>query len=272
MVFSQAALERCARSHFSCYINCMSHFSLKPSLTPGAVVTTGKPGLWHLEIPAGLEGRYRLAQIDDYKDLRRSQFRWQPPFHLSLKARVSAQNIPGTWGFGLWNDPFSFSLGLGGGTRRFPALPDTAWFFYAAPPNYLSFRDDLPGQGFLAATFRSAPVPAPLLAAGGLALPLLLVPALARLLRRSVRALVRQSTALVEVDVTAWHTYSLDWTDTVRLFMDGQVLLDTLIVPRGPLGLVIWIDNQYAAFPPMGRLQYGFSANPEPAWMEVEIF
>jgi hypothetical protein len=190
---------------------------------------------------------------------------------LALQARASARNLPGTWGFGLWNDPFSFSLGLGGGTRRFPALPNTAWFFFAAPPNYLSFRDDLPAQGFLAATFRSVRLPAPLLAAGGLALPFLLLPGLAGLLRRMARSMVKQSAVQIHCDVTAWHTYELDWSNNLRLVMDGQTMLETLVAPQGPLGLVVWIDNQYAAFPPGGRLKYGFSANPEPAWIEISF-
>ena len=222
-------------------------------------------------IPAGPAGRYRLAQLDDYRGLSRRRFRWNPPFHLALKARASAQNLPGTWGFGLWNDPFSFSLGLGGGTRRFPALPNAAWFFFAAPQNYLSFRDVLPAQGFLVATFRSERLPAPLLAVGGLALPLLLLPGLAGLLRRAARAMVQQSAVQIDHDVTSWHTYELEWKNTVRLSVDEQTVLDTTVTPRGPLGLVLWIDNQFAAFPPDGRLEYGFSASPKPAWVELKL-
>ncbi|HEY9819007.1 MAG TPA: hypothetical protein V6D20_24830, partial [Candidatus Obscuribacterales bacterium] len=56
----------------------------------------------------------------------------------------------------------------------------------------------------------------------------------------------------------------------LRLAVDGQTVLDTSVTPRGPLGLVLWIDNQYAAFPPDGRLKYGFSASPKPAWIELK--
>jgi hypothetical protein len=49
---------------------------------------------------------------------------------------------------------------------RLPALPNTAWFFFASPPNYLSLRDDLPAQGALAAVFRSPRLPASLLVLG----------------------------------------------------------------------------------------------------------
>jgi hypothetical protein len=41
------------------------------------------------------------------------------------------------------------------------------------------------------------------------------------------------------------------------------------VSPHSPLGLVIWIDNQYAAFTPEGRLGFGALENPEPAWLEI---
>jgi len=246
--------------------------SLQPNLTPGSRVEATCPGAWRLEIPAGRKGAYRLAQVDDYRALPRRRFPWQPPFRLSLRGRVSAPNLPGTWGFGLWNDPFSLSLGLAGAAQRFPALPNAAWFFYASPPNYLSFCNDLPAQGFLAATFRAPHLPAPLLALGSPVLALGAIPLAAQLLRGLLRQFIRQDAALVEADVTAWHTYSLDWqASQVTLSVDGQAVLSTPVSPRGPLSLVIWIDNQYAALPPRGTLAYGSLANPQPAWMEIAL-
>src|SRR5437879_6259384 len=94
---------------------------LRPRTTPGADVETIAPGHWRLTMPAGPAGRYRLAQLDDYAGLRRAGFPWQPPLRLALRARVSAAGLPGTWGFGLWNDPFGIGVGLGGGARRLPA-------------------------------------------------------------------------------------------------------------------------------------------------------
>ncbi len=243
---------------------------LRPNLTRTAQATrTGDRG-WCLEIPAGPGGHYRLAQVDDYSRLPRRAFPWRPPLTLSLRARASAADLPGTWGFGLWNDPFSLSLGLGGASQRFPALPNAAWFFFASPPNYLSFRDDLPAQGFLAATFRSPALPAPLLALGSPLLTLAVLPPTARLLRLLLRQVIRQDAARLTIDVTAWHTYTLDWrADRVCLSVDGTAALDTQVAPRGPLSLVLWIDNQYAALPPRGRLRYGSLPNPEPAWIEI---
>jgi hypothetical protein len=246
--------------------------ALKARQSPGTTVHQDTSGIWRLEIPAGARGHYRLAQLDDYYALSRSKLPWLPPVHISLRARVSAQNLPGTWGFGLWNDPFSLSLGFGGGERRFPALPNTAWFFYASPPNYLSFCNDLPAQGFLAATFRAPHLPAILLALTTPLGALMVIPGAAQLGRWLLRQFVRQDARQIEADVTQWHDYQLGWdSERVHMHLDGQLVLDTDVSPHGPLGLVLWIDNQYAVLPPKGILAYGTLANSEPAWIEFSL-
>ena len=244
---------------------------LETRATPGAqaqlVANTG----WRLSISAGPGEVYRWAQLDDYLSRERSRFLWQSPCRLSLRGRVSSTGIAGTWGFGFWNDPFNMSLGLGGSMRRFPALPNAAWFFFASPPNYLSLRDDLPAQGFVVATFRSPLLPAPLLALGAPFLPLLGWPWAARRLRPLGRRLVQQDAALVTVDPAEWHSYALEWqAQRVLFYVDDQVILDTPVSPRGRLGLVLWIDNQYAAFTPQGGLRFGRLSTPAPAWLELE--
>lgn len=237
----------------------------------GGSVTETAPGRWRMEIPAGRQGAYRWAQLDDYMGFSRRRFLWKPPLNLELRARVSADLLPGTWGFGLWNDPFTTSLGLSGmSAARLPALPNAAWFFYAGPPNYLAFRDDHPAQGFLAATFSAPRVPSLMLAPAGLALPLLAVRPLARLARRAVRGLVRESAALVPGDATTWRSYQIAWSSGQVVFsVDGQTIYSTPVSPHGPLGLVLWLDNQFAAFPPTGRVAMGTSANPQGAWIEL---
>src|SRR5512135_1952178 len=109
---------------------------LKPRLSPDAQVISGGQAIWRLTIPPGSSQHYRLAQLDDYDALPRRAFSWEPPLSFALQARASARVIPGTWGFGLWNDPFG--MGLLGGTNvlGLPALPNTAWFFFASPQNY----------------------------------------------------------------------------------------------------------------------------------------
>ena len=261
------------------------HASPLPRFTPGASATPLEAGAWRLEIPPGPQEKYCLAQLDDYANLPRKSFRWQPPLTLRLRARVSSPNIPGTWGFGLWNDPFSLSLGFGGGTRRFPALPNAAWFFFASPENYLSFRSDKPAQGFLAQSFCSPHIPALILALGGLGLPLMAWPWMARKLRSLLSQVIQedsfslsaetfQDSKLLEglKDVTQWHNYTLKWELNQTTFQVDDHIFRTPITPNGPLGLVIWIDNQYAAFPPTGRLSYGTLSNPQTEWLEIADF
>jgi hypothetical protein len=221
-------------------------------------------------VPAGPAGRYHLAQLDDYTDLPRRSFPRHAPFNLSLRVRASQAAMPGTWGFGLWNDPFILSLGFGGG-RRMPALPNAAWFFFASAPNYLSLRDDLPAQGGLAATFRSPRWPAAILALGALALPLLAFPPVARVIRKVSRRMVKQDAVALPSDPTQWHDYRLEWSQNgVTFWVDGNAVLETGVAPLGPLGLVMWVDNQYAAWPPTGRLSFGTLANDQAAWIEIE--
>jgi len=242
---------------------------LRGRVTIGAHIETLRPGCRRLSIPEGQGDRYSVAQLDDTTALPRSRFRWAPPIEFRVTARVSAPDLPGTWGFGWWNDPFSLQLGLGGATRRLPALPNAAWVFHAASPNYLALRDDHPAQGLLAATFSSPRLPAPLLALGLPAAPLLMWPCTARAVRSVARRFVYEDAAVLPLDPTQWHTYGLVWTeDVVRVTVDGVVAFSTPVVPTGRLGLVLWIDNQYAAFPPDGRLRMGSSANPD-AWLDV---
>jgi hypothetical protein len=243
---------------------------LKPNITQGSQAVEIEAGVWRLEIPQGPQGHYRLAQLDDYGSLPRGAFPWKAPFSLELKARASAEVIPGTWGFGLWNNPFGMAILRGAEILRLPALPNSAWFFFASPPNYLSLRDDLPAQGWLAATFRSPRWPAPFLALGSLALPLLALAPTARLLRRLGRRVVRQDAVRLTAGPTSWHAYRLDWQSScVQFHVDGELVLETATAPQGPLGLVIWVDNQYAALTPEGRASFGTLASPEPAWIEI---
>jgi hypothetical protein len=244
---------------------------MKPRLTPGSQVIAIPSGGWRLEIPAGPPGRYRLAQLDDYASLPRRSLPQRPPLSLHWRLRASSTEIPGTWGFGLWNDPFGFSLGFGG-AQRLPALPEAAWFFFASPQNHLSLRDDLPAHGGLAATFRSERVPSALLVLGAVSLPLLILPPLSRLIRRMARRFIEQDAANLKVNPVEWHDYALIWEAGQATFrLDGTSVLETGTSPGAPLGLVVWVDNQYAAWRPDGRLGWGTLANPEPAWIEIVV-
>jgi hypothetical protein len=255
------------------YDNTTMHYSpptLDISKSSSASVAQLEDGSWHLEIPSAGRLGYRLAELDDHGSRRRQNFPWVPPLSLSLQARVSAQGLPGTWGFGWWNDPFSFMLAYNKVVPRLPTLPQAAWFFHASHQNHLSFVDDQPAAGFLAATFHSRKVPLALLALSSPVLALALLPGTAQLVRRLFRKVVWQASTLIHTIETEWHTYSLQWEPShVSFHLDEIVLLETEITPQAPLSLVIWVDNQYAALPPSGRLKFGTLPNPEPAWLEI---
>ena len=248
-------------------------FELSPRQAAFGSQTRTSAG-WRLDLPAGPQRIYRLAQLDDYARMPRNRLKHGPPWSFHLRARVSEVDLPGTWGFGLWNDPFGFSLGFGGDTPgRLPTLPQTAWFMHASPPNWLSLQNDpdkIPANGFFAGTFRSPRIPAFVFAPGFLALPLCAIRPVSRLLRRLASRLVHQDGARIDLDVTQWHEYSIHWLpESCEFSVDGQTLLHTACSPTPPQGLVLWIDNQFAAWTPEGRLGYGTLENPS-AWLEIE--
>jgi hypothetical protein len=249
--------------------------NLKPRIAGVGTVTATERG-WLLTIPSGPAGDYRLAQLDDHRGLARVSYPCRSPLRLQLDARVSSVRLPGTWGFGLWNDPYGFSFGPGDGFLRLPALPNAAWFFYSSPISYLSFRNDKPGNGWLAQVFAS-PQFDPLLIRAALTFPFS---------RTKTRALLsgiisedsvsidgpRSSLdpSALSFDPTGWHHYTLEWTAShTRFTVDDKCVLDAVTSPRGPLGLVLWIDNQHAGFDPRGNVTFGLEANPEPSWLEL---
>jgi len=264
----------------------MAYTKLTPRFTPSARVEEISQDSSHylLSISSGKANKYRLAQLDDYALFPRRQFPHRAPLSLSLSARTSSESIPGTWGFGLWNNPFGLSIGFGGNPWRLPALPNAVWFFGASKENHLSFSDK-PANGFIAQAFRS-PKFHPSLILAGLALPF------SRKVTRGLlgevieedgiqlwnqRARSRNSTSkLVEsksgsVDPTQWHRYRFEWREKRVLFEVDEVrVFESAVSPNPPLGLVIWIDNQYAAFTPDGKIKFGVLENPEPAWLEVK--
>ncbi len=246
----------------------MQNFNLQPRTSGGGLVSPIAHG-WRLEIPSGEATGYRFAQLDDYARLTRSRFPAHPPLTLSLLARASAGSC-GTWGFGWWNDPFGLSLGFGGRPFRLPALPNAAWFFHASKENWLSF-DDKPGNGFLAQTFRAPKIPSALLALGGIISSPLLATRWGRIFLRKVASrFVADDGVCLGEDPADWQRYRLEWGKSRTVFeVDDVRVFESPISPRPPLGVVIWIDNQYAAFTPQGKVGFGVLANTEPATLEI---
>ncbi len=263
----------------------MAQPTLTPHITPNARIDEIERG-WRLSIPAGNANAYRNAQLDDYSRLSRRRFPHRFPLRLSLLARTSSDSIPGTWGFGLWNDPFGMSLGFGGNPFRLPALPNAVWFFGASKENYLSFQNEprperseerklrraqskgaqreVVANGFMAQTFRS-PKFHPLLILAGMMFPFS-----RKMTRRMLGSIIGEDGVAVSVDVAEWHRYSLTWEKKrVSLEVDNVQVFESAVSPNPPLGLVIWIDNQYASFTPDGKIGFGVLANPEPAFLEI---
>jgi len=227
----------------------------------------------HLEIPP-IRAGYTDAQIDDYQRLPRRSFPWRPPLRLSLKARASASHPTGTLGFGFWNDPFTFSLGQGGAARRLPASPQALWFFYGSPPNDLSFVPGSPPHGWKASSLRSARIPPALLAPAAGAAALL---AQIKLTRAPVMRLARRMVTAAEeqllIPLDTWHRYTLVWTEKAARFVvdDGEVMVAPA-PPRGPLGFVAWIDNQFAVASPEGGFRFGTLPTSASQWLEIDDF
>jgi hypothetical protein len=222
---------------------------------------------WRLQLPISDAKHYQLAQLDNYHGLARSRFPHRPPTQFSLRARASHRDLPCTWGFGFWNDPFGFSLGFGGNRWRLPALPNAAWFFFASPENHLALRDGIPGSGQLAAVFRSPRLPAFALAP---ATPLLALRASSRWLRKQAARVITQESVQLELDPTQWHSYALEWrADSVLFHVDDKLILQTQVSPQAPLSFVLWIDNQFAAWRPDGSLRYGVLPTQE-SWLETQ--
>jgi len=224
---------------------------------------------WRLSLSASK--RYADAQLDDYRRLARRDLPWSPPVRLSLSARTSTLCPSGTFGFGFWNDPFSFGFGARGAARRFPQAPQTAWFFYASPPSDMRLQHDVSGRGWKTATLRSRPLhPALLLpGAAGAFLGMQLPP-----LRRGLFALMRRfyhaEETLLHFDPSQWHSYVVDWRmDRVVFLMDGEIQAVSAEPPSSPLGLVIWIDNQFAVASTENGMRFGVVPIDEPQWLEV---
>ncbi len=243
---------------------------LNPRILNAGRVEQLPNGGWHLSLPAGKEGEYRLAQVDDYMQSARGDFLFKPPFHLSLNARTSHTSIPGTWGFGFWNDPFVMGLGLPGSRVRLPALPNAAWFFHASADNYLSFRDDLPANGMLAAVFSAPLIPSIFSLAALPFAPLLFLPTAARLLRRFAAGIVKEASSQIVLDWTSWHHFEIEAVPERIIFrINGDVCMETRIIPQGPLGLVCWIDNQFIALQPDGKFRFGALQSDMSVWLEI---
>jgi hypothetical protein len=200
---------------------------------------------------------YSNAQLDDYHC--DGSFRQRAPVTLQIRARftIAFDAFAGTAGFGFWNDP----VGMTGRLRLAP--PRALWFFLASPHCEMPLVLDRPGWGWMAATLGVswptiiglAPI-APALAM------LQRIPAFNRYLWPWLRSRLRLAgTVLDPAGLTDWHDYVLAWRASGAEFsIDGTEVAHYPVAPRGSLGLVVWIDNQYLVARETGALRGGTSA------------
>jgi hypothetical protein len=88
--------------------------------------------------------------------------------------------------------------------------------------------------------------------------------------RKLLSKVIAEDSSALSVDVTQWHGYRLEWSlKRAAWYVDDVLVFESPVSPNPPLGLVIWIDNQFAAFPPDGKIGFGVLENPEPAWLEI---
>ena len=215
--------------------------------------------------------RYTNAQIDDYQGLPRRRFPWRPPLRLTVRGRFShpagdgSSGLRGTAGFGFWNDPFLMT------GARIPTLPRAIWFFYASPPSNMKLDLHTPGYGWKAATIDALRPSALLLAPlAPLVVPLMNLRSLYRVLWPPIQRAVNVRETVLEVEMTGWHTYTIEWgTKWARFQVDDRTVLDQAPAPRGPLGFVMWLDNQYMVITPWGRLGWGLLNVPGRQWLEA---
>ena len=230
--------------------------------TGGGTLTTTKSTL-RIAFDSAEEGKYTDAQIDDYTMLPRSAYPWKPPLRMTVRARFSGF-LKGTAGFGFWNNPFSVK-------GHILALPEAIWCFYASPPSNMTLVPNIPGWGWKAQIIHTK-------RPGSLAVTIpMSATAVYALLTGEMKPafswmqkLAGAHEALLQVRMTSWHTYTLEWRrNQAAFFLDGKLILDAPQPPAGPLGFVAWVDNQYAIATPPCVLRFG-KVKSGPQWLEID--
>jgi hypothetical protein len=243
--------------------------------TGGAYLRTANSVL-RLGYESATPERYSDSQIDDYTMLSKADYVWKPPLRMTVRARFSHRAatanstektrgiLRGTAGFGFWNKPFTMQ-------GNWFTLPEAIWFFYTAPPSNMALVPGLPGWGWKAQVIHTTPasilsnvVPTAVGAAYGR------VRSNAHLTGRAMQRFTGAHEAIVTEDMTEWHTYTLEWHSHESLFwVDGARVLRVPKAPKKPLGLVIWLDNEYCVVTPRGELRFGKTTAAE-QWLDVD--
>lgn len=211
---------------------------------------------------------YSNAQIDDYPNLKRKDFVNEAPLKFKIKARLKCEGEPkGTFGFGFWNDPFLMT------EPRVPSLPKAIWFFGSSSESSMNLAVDIPGHGWKMGCIDAWSWKfLMLIPTVPLSIPLMWIPFFRRKLWPIAQKFMKCHEALVPVSIKDWHEYEIDWqTDLVTFYIDGSKRFETP-APKGKLGLVIWIDNQYMKIDPRAKMKCGTIKIDEEQCLEIESF
>lgn len=216
-----------------------------------ASVSEIAPGHWQLQV-AGTAEHYSNAQLDDYHHLSRHAFPWHPPVRLSMWVKTPVAH-QGTWGFGWWNAPYSPL------TSAMPARPASAWFFGNGHGN-MAWTPHSAATGFKAATLETRTWQSLLIAPFT---PIILlanrVPHIYRWLWQRIMPSLRLGETMIAMpNDDTWHHYVIDWrVNSVTWVIDGTPVAHSPHAPHGPLGVCIWIDNQWLSATPTGQFGWG---------------
>ncbi|MEM7132409.1 MAG: hypothetical protein AAF702_39265 [Chloroflexota bacterium] len=175
------------------------------------------------------------------------------------------RGIAGTAGFGFWNDPFMMT------GRRSPTLPRALWFFYSSSPSDMQLAYGIQGWGWKAAVIDCLRPPFYLLLpTAPIGVLLMHSQLLYRLLWPIAQRAMHVQEKLLSHPMELWHHYELEWLpNEVKFWIDGELVFYTSCAPRGPLGLVIWLDNQFMIVRPTGVIRSGLVANEERERLEI---
>lgn len=259
---------------FDDFTESLNHHWTPTCIGGGTLLSTHS--MLRMAFESAITGQYTDAQIDDYDNLPRAAFPWQPPLRMQVIARSSLPAathsstsedsciLRGTAGFGFWNYPFSVRGDI-------LMLPEAIWFFYASPPSNMALVPGIPGWGWKAQVVHSMR-PGALAATLPLAATTVfgLLTSETRPAARWMQRLTGAYEALLAVELTNWHTYTLEWLQSEAAFwVDDKLVLRAPKPPTRPLGFVAWLDNQYAIATPRGVLRFGTVASG-PQWFELD--
>lgn len=210
-------------------------------------------GTYRLTVNPNEKKSYRNAQIDDYRNLKRKEFKWTAPLVFSCSAKLNCEDtFKGTLGFGFWNDPFLMT------GWRIPSLPQALWFILLSKPS--SFPTSVKAEAGLKAMSLNAKTITYLLC---LPFQLLMMPFMTiKKIRDTyypffLRKVQANETPL-NINLKEWHDFKIKWLkDKILFYIDGDSVAVHKLKLKSPQGLVIWIDNQYLSLKPNGILKWG---------------